>query len=227
MRGGEQHAAGAAAGQRLRVESMLVDGHRYRVQAPALGGAAVVGVSGVLECDCADALLREYVRACFCPMDDAVRPLVERGVLPLATYVLPDGTPMVPADHAALLRDAGNDADAVAAQFRSRFIAAGGDARAVDEEHAAWLSGEYGACLHATTPEAIVAKSALMTAITALLADPVAKDESWRVALRSAVDALDAIERPFARYDRERFGGPSSRNRLITATRDRFPHLWP
>src|ERR1039457_5712492 len=60
MRGGEQHAAGAAAGQRLRVESMLVDGDRYRVQAPALGGAAVVGVSGVLECDCADALLREY-----------------------------------------------------------------------------------------------------------------------------------------------------------------------
>jgi hypothetical protein len=38
---------------------MLVDGDRYRVQAPALGGAAVVGVSGVLECDCADALLRE------------------------------------------------------------------------------------------------------------------------------------------------------------------------
>src|ERR1035441_7949205 len=91
MRGGEERAAGAAAGQRLRVESMLVDGDRYRVQAPALGGATVVGVSGVLECDCADALLREYVRACFCPMDDAVRPLVERGVLPLATYVLPDG----------------------------------------------------------------------------------------------------------------------------------------
>lgn len=168
----------------------------------------------------------EYVRAAFRPMDDAVRSLVERGVLSQATYVLPDGTPMVPADHAALLHDAQGDPDAVAARFRDRFIAAGGDAAAADEEHAAWLSGEYGACLRTTTPEAIVAKDALMTAISALLADPRPADDGWRVALRGAVDALDAIERPFARSDRERFGGPSSRDRLITATRERFPDLW-
>jgi len=41
----------------------------------------------------------EYVRSSFRPMEDAVRPLVEQGVLPQASYVLPDGTPMVPADH--------------------------------------------------------------------------------------------------------------------------------
>lgn len=169
----------------------------------------------------------DYVRRAFRPMDDAVRSLVERGVLPQATYVLPDGTPMVPADHTALLDDAKGDPNAIAERFRERFIAAGGNPAQADEEHAAWLSGEYGACLHKTTPEAIVAKGALMTAITALLATPALTEDGWRVALRGAVDALDAIERPFARYDRDRFGGPSSRDRLITATRERFPDLWP
>jgi len=40
------------------------------------------------------------------------------------------------------------------------------------------------------------------------------------------VDALDALERPFARWDRDRFGAPSSRDRLITATRERYANLW-
>jgi Family of unknown function (DUF6058) len=159
-------------------------------------------------------------------MSDAARPLVEQGVLPRATYVLPDGTPMVPADHEALVDDAGSDPDMVATRFRDRFIAAGGDPAQAEEEHEAWLSGEYGACLKATTPEAIVAKGALMTAITALVAAPVPTDDNWCAALRSAVDALDFLERPFARYDRDRFGGPVSRDRLITATRERFPALW-
>lgn len=167
-----------------------------------------------------------YVQDSFRPMADAVRPLVESGVLPQASYVLPDGTPMVPADHADLLDDAGGEPELVATRFRERFIAAGGDPSAAAEEHAAWLSGEYGVCLRTATPEAIVAKSALMTAITALLADAAPADSGWCAALRGAVDALDALERPFARYDRQRFGGPSSRDRLITATRRRFPELW-
>jgi hypothetical protein len=168
----------------------------------------------------------DYVRASFRPLAEEMRPLVESGVLPRATYVLPDDTAMVPADHAALLSDAGGDPDAVAATFVERFIAAGGDPEHAQEEHAAWLSGEYGACLHATTPEAIVAKDALMTTITALLARPVPADGGWQAALRGAVDALDAIERPFALYDRERFGGPTSRDRLVTAPRERFPEIW-
>jgi Family of unknown function (DUF6058) len=169
----------------------------------------------------------EYVRGSFVEMDAAGRALVERGILPQATYVLPDGTPMVPPDHAALLDDVAGDAGSVAERFRERFVAAGGDPEAVAEEHEAWLTGEYGACLWQTTPEAIVAKSGLMAALAALLADPREGDERWRSALRGAVDALDAIERPFARYDRDRFGGPSSRDRLITATRERFADLWP
>jgi Family of unknown function (DUF6058) len=169
----------------------------------------------------------KYVLANFRPIGEGARGLVEDGVLPRATYVLPDGTPMVPPDHEALLEEAGGDPDAVAARFRDRFIAAGGDPTQVEEEHAAWLSGEYGACLCATSPEAIVAKGALITAITALLARPAPADSGWRTALRAAVDALDSLERPFARCDRERFGGPVSRDRFITATRERFPDLWP
>jgi hypothetical protein len=167
-----------------------------------------------------------YVAASFQPMDESVRPLVERGVLPRATYVLPDGTPMVPTDHVQLLDDAGGNPEAVAAHFRDRFAAAGGDAAHADEEYEAWLSGGYGACLHSTSPEAIVAKDALMRAIAALLALAAPTDTNWRAALRGAVDALDAVERPFAGHDRERFGGPTSRDRLITETRNRFPGIW-
>jgi Family of unknown function (DUF6058) len=185
----------------------------------------VAAASAQLPPDATDDLA--YVRASFRPMDDALRPLVEAGVLPQASYLLPDGTPMVPADHAELLADADGEPGLVATRFRERFVAAGGDPSVADEEHAAWLSGEYGVCLRKATPEAIVAKGALMTAIAALVAGAAPADDGWRVALRGAVDALDALERPFARYDRERFGGPLSRDRLITATRRRFPELWP
>jgi hypothetical protein len=65
-----------------------------------------------------------------------------------------------------------------------------------------------------------------MEAIGALLARPAPADAGWCGALRGAIDGLDALERPFAAYDRERFGGPSSRDRLITATRERFPEVW-
>jgi hypothetical protein len=168
----------------------------------------------------------DYVKSAFRPLSASARELVEQGILPLATYVLPDGTPMVPADHAALLDDADGDPQAVAARFQARYVAAGGDAEHAEEEHRAWLSGEYGACLHSSSPEAIVAKGALMTAIAALLAAPAPTEARWRTALRSAVDALDALERPFAVWDRERFGAPSSRDRLITGTHRRFPDLW-
>jgi len=184
---------------------------------------SIAGPTAALPPDAAEEDIA-YIKASFVPMDDAARDAVERGVLPRATYVLPDGTPMVPADHAALLHDVGGDTDAVAMRFRERFTAAAGDPAAADEEHRAWLSGEYGACLHATTPEAIVAKGALMTAIQALLAQP-GQDDRWRAALRGSVDALDALERPFAQWDRERWG-PSSRDRLITATRERLPDVW-
>lgn len=150
-----------------------------------------------------------YVEGAFRPMEESVWDFVERGTLPRATYMLPDGTPMVPADHSALLDDAGGDPGAVAARFRERFVAAGGDPADAEEEHEAWLSGEYGACLHSTSPEAIVAKGTLMTAIGALLSAPAPADARWRAAVRGAVDSLDALERPFAAWDRERSVAPA------------------
>ena len=167
-----------------------------------------------------------YVRESFVAMDEATRPYVERGVLPQPTYVLPDGTEMVPADHAELVHEAG-DPEAVGDEFRARFLFAGGHPDEVDREYTAWLSGDYGACLHATTPEAIVAKSALIGAIEALLARPALRQAWWRGALRGAVDSLDALEREFTEYDRRRYGAPTSRDRLITTTRESFPGLWP
>jgi hypothetical protein len=59
VRRGEQHAARVGPRQCLRVESVLIDGDRYRSQSPPLGGGAIVGVPGVLEGDRAHALLRQ------------------------------------------------------------------------------------------------------------------------------------------------------------------------
>jgi hypothetical protein len=167
-----------------------------------------------------------YVEREFTPMRDSAKPLVERGLLPRATYVLPDGTPMVPLDHTRMLEEAGGAAEAIAGLFRTRYAAASGDPAVADEEYEAWLSGEYGACLYSTTPESIVAKAGLMSAVAALCASCEPENPRWRAALRGAVEALDALERPFAGYDRERFGGPTSRDRLITATRARFPDVF-
>lgn len=131
------------------------------------------------------------------------------------------------ADNAELLHEVDGDPEAVAVDFRARFVFAGGDPDNVHREYAAWLSGEYGACLYSTTPEAIVAKSALVNAIEALLARPVPKHRWWRTALRGAVDALDALERPFAEHDRRRYGALTSSDTLVTQTRARYPDVWP
>jgi hypothetical protein len=71
------------------------------------------------------------------------------------------------------------------------------------------------------TPASIVAKGELMDTIERLTADPAPDDDHWRRELTTAVDALDALEKPFARFDRERFG-PTSRDNCITAVRERF-----
>jgi hypothetical protein len=168
----------------------------------------------------------DYVRNTFTPLAAEHRGHVEGGILPKATYELPDGTPMVPDDHAQLLRDAGGDPGAVQGLFQARFVAAGGGAQDAEQEYAEWLSGDYGACLWCTTPEMIVLKGALMGAIEALIAGPQPGVRPWEAALRNAVDALDAIERPFAEYDRVRWEPPLSRDRLITAVRARYPAIW-
>jgi hypothetical protein len=80
-------------------------------------------------------------------------------------------------------------------------------------------------CLRSATPEAIARKEGLVEELEALLGDPRPGDATWRAALRSAVDALDALERPFAPLDEHRFGARPTRHRLIDDPRARWPWL--
>src|SRR3954469_7556377 len=98
-----------------------------------------------------------YVRSTYVPITAEGRRLADRGAAPAPTYVLADGTPMVPADHLAEIGD-GETVAATRERFPAAFVAAGGDRADADAEFADWLSGGYGACLWATTPAAIVAK---------------------------------------------------------------------
>ena len=174
----------------------------------------------------------EYVRASYADLDslcadagfaaDEALTLIDDGRLPGPSYVLPDGTPMVPRDYFALVDDAGG-VERARELFARRYVAAGGELALIDEEWAGYLTGAYGVCLRRATPETIVRKGELVAEIEQLLAEPAPADLGWRDRLREAVDALDALERPFApHYDRARWG-PSSRDRYITAPRVRYP----
>lgn len=180
-----------------------------------------------------------YVTTNFVPLDElcaehgddlaTARQHIEEGRLPRPTYVLPDGREMVPETYFVLADEAGGPE-----QLRNEFLrrcglaaSAGGVKLDPREEWDAYLSGEYGVCLVEVSPDTIVRKALLMDRIEQLLGAPAESDAAWSSALRDTVDELDALERPFApHYDRLRFGGPSSRDRLITATRVRHPAVF-
>jgi Family of unknown function (DUF6058) len=181
----------------------------------------------------------EYIRSDFVDLDElcrrssrepaAVRAQIDAGVLPRASYVLDDGSEMVPPDYFALAEEAGG-AEGLRGWFLERYERAAAAERDVsasaEEEWEAYLSGEYGVCLKHVTPETIVRKAALIARIEGLLAEPKPDDSDWAGRLRPAVDELDQLERRFAAFDRVRFGGPSSRDRLITATRRSYPEIF-
>jgi hypothetical protein len=132
-----------------------------------------------------------YITANFVPLtDDTVRAEIAAGRLPKPAYVLDDGTEMVASDHLALVEPAGG-IDELQAWFEAR----------APGEWEAYLSGEYAVCLHSVSPETIRRKAELIAQIDAAVAE------------------LDALLRPFAPYDRIRFGGPVSRDRYVTPLR--------
>jgi Family of unknown function (DUF6058) len=150
-----------------------------------------------------------------------------RRLLPRPTYVLDDGSEMVPGDYFDLL-DAASDPAQIQEQFaRELREHAGADLseERVSEEWDAYLSGEYGACLRRVSAQSIMQKARAMERIQALLDDPRRADRDWEIELRSEVDSLDALERDFAPFDRVRWG-PVSRDRLITAVRARYPEVF-
>jgi hypothetical protein len=170
-----------------------------------------------------------YVEANYMSLEEAcagrpealeeVRAVAAAGQLPQPSYVLPDGTEMVPADYFAIA-DAGRDV------FEREFLAAGGSPNEVDAEWDGYLSGACGVCLKEQTPANTVRKEALVKAVSGLLASPEPGDSGWRSRLRTAVDELDELERPFAPdYDRARWG-PSSGDRCVAAPRERYPEVF-
>jgi hypothetical protein len=129
---------------------------------------------------------------------------------------------MFPGDLLALARSAGG-VDLLPAHFArrtelaARLMGVGPNTRESDWED--YLSGEYGICLRQVTPETLVLKETLVERIETALETPRPDDARWRNALAFQVDGLDALIRPFAGVDRERFGRATSRERLVETPR--------
>jgi hypothetical protein len=160
-----------------------------------------------------------------------IRSAMLAGMLPLPSYVMPDGELMVPHDYFELLKEA-RTIDALQALFRDRLSAAAkreGVPMDDSELESAWfgyLSGHYGICLKQTTPENMVRKTKLIGEICALLDEPRPTSTEWCQRLRGAVDELDALERTFAHYDLMRFGRLSSRAIYIDQVRERHSDVF-
>jgi hypothetical protein len=165
-----------------------------------------------------------YVRALFVPLaaeppyslDEMCR-MIHQQVLPVPSYLLSDGTPMVHPGYLDNLRAAGGPR-----QVEHWFLAhwPADEQATAAEEWRAYLSGRY-VCLYEVTPRTIKEKTRLIEEIKDLLCRLEASlDTVTRDRLRAAVDALDDLEPPFAPdYDRLRFGGPSSREVWIEQVR--------
>jgi hypothetical protein len=182
-----------------------------------------------------------YIRTQFVELDElamsrdggtqAVRKLMADGRLPQPAYRLDDGTDMVAADFFAPL-DAAGGVEALPEWFRSRYLSAthrlglpDGPAEA-DEQWNEYLSGGYGVCLKQATPESIAEKALYITTIERLLVSPRPDDADWADRLRTAVDALAAIERPGAPLDPPRWGGPMSPQWYGAYLRAYFPQAF-
>ena len=163
-----------------------------------------------------------YVRGHFVevPDPDASFDLMLADELPLPSYLLSDGTPMVPADYLEPVEWAGG-VDRLRTWFLGHWPADQQDAAA--EEWAAYLSGQY-VCLRSVNPVTIRRKTALVeqvkAAIAALEQEP--RDPTARGSLGEATSKLDDLELPMTGYDRLRFDGPLSRETWVEAPRERF-----
>lgn len=175
-----------------------------------------------------------YVREHFVPATPEAMRLMLDDLLPLPSYVLGDGTPMVPADHGRLAEVAGG-----AEALRSWFVAFWPDDPATGEaEWGHYLSGQY-VCLAEVSPVRIRQKTERVAeaaaAVELLRRDP--HDEIGRGMIGEAVDGvlavpgLDWLLRPMTAYDRLRFGGPTVRETWVDGPRREFltpvAPVWP
>jgi RimJ/RimL family protein N-acetyltransferase len=166
-----------------------------------------------------------YVREHFVPATPEAMRLMLDGRLPLPSYVLSDGTPMVPAAHGELAVVAGG-----VDRLHDWFVAFWPDDPATgEEEWAAYLSGQY-VCLRDVVPPRIkqrnerVAEAA--AAVDLLRHDP--HDPIARGMLGEAIDGvigvsgLESLLLPMTAYDRLRFDGPTVRDQWVDGPRAEF-----
>ncbi|MSW68992.1 MAG: GNAT family N-acetyltransferase [Actinobacteria bacterium] len=175
-----------------------------------------------------------YVREHFVPATPEAMALMLEGRLPLASYVLRDGTPMVPAAHGELAEIAGG-----IDRLREWFVAFWeGEEETGAQEWAHYLSGQE-VSLRDVNPVRIrqreerIAEAA--AALDLLRRDP--RDGTGRGMLGEAVDGvlavpgLDWLLLPMTAYDRLRFGGPTVRELWVDLPRAEFltpaPPAWP
>ncbi|WP_131743170.1 DUF6058 family natural product biosynthesis protein [Actinomadura roseirufa] len=170
-----------------------------------------------------DAYVREWFveleRLCSAKGRDPeqVRRLMLDGRLPLPSYLLSDGTEMVPSDLFDLADQAGGP-DALEKWFVAQW-------EELAEGREGWqdyLSGQL-VCLRTVTPATMRRKETLVNALEAAPNEEDAGSADWSRRLHAMIDELDALATPFAAYDRLRFGGPVSRDLLIDEMRARFP----
>ena len=163
-----------------------------------------------------------YVRVHFVevPDPDATFDRMVAGELPLPSYLLADGTPMVPADYLEPVAWAGGH-DRLRPWFLDHWPADAQDT--AEEEWAAYLSGQY-VCLRSVTPVTIRRKTALVEQVRAAVAvlEQEPRDATARGSLGEATSKLDDLELPMTGYDRLRFDGPLSRETWVEAPRERF-----
>jgi Family of unknown function (DUF6058) len=156
------------------------------------------------------------------------RSQIRAGLLPLPTYAM-DGMEMYPADFFVFPDSVGSLGDPLKKQFFAQYQRTAESygqhtpEAQIEEEFAAYFSGEYGVCLRWVTPETIFLKGLAMGKIDELLSEPDAGNTEWSAALRSWINRLDALEREFAPCDTARFGSLPSRVRYIDNVRAKYP----
>lgn len=175
-----------------------------------------------------------YVREHFVAATPEAMAMMLEGRLPLPSYVLRDGTPMVPAAHGELAEIAGGT-DRLPAWFVAFWE---GEEETGAQEWAHYLSGQE-VSLREVNPVRIrqrderIAEAA--AALDLLRRDP--HDGTGRGMLGEAVDGvlavpgLDWLLLPMTAYDRLRFGGPTVRELWVDLPRAELltpaPPAWP
>jgi hypothetical protein len=180
-----------------------------------------------------------YLRASFRRLDElcaergdsveVVRRLIAERRLPRPSYVLDDGTELVPPDYFVLV-DAAGGPEGLRDEYERLYRAAIAeyglpfDLELFERRWESYLDGISGICMREVTPRTIVRKRMLIDDIERLLAAPRPDDPSWTTQLRERVDELDSIEKEFAPdYDRGHF--VPTRDTYIRDVRRAYPRL--